>query len=212
MIREELTTQKGKGGKMFDKENQSGNNKSVLSAVLQGKPTITEQSEIIKIRGLPGKLKTNTKAERKFSQDLVSSLLLKVPPGRFTSKESPDREIVPLRENISASPSFSGERLIKQLKPTGHSKVNKMLKKTSRKKLATKLFDRMKENSAAENKISEKVHMPDAKDITGVEIVMPKPTSQAARALLHMDKTMMEVKLNDDKLLSVLQTLLIALE
>jgi len=208
VIREESTTQNRKGGKMLK---EKGTNKSVLSSELQGKPTNAEQSEIIKKKGLPGKSKTNTKVETKLSQVLVSSLLLKGPPGRFTS-ESPDREIFPLKENISASPSFSGERLIKQLKLPGHNKINKMLKETRRKKLATKLSDRMKENSAAENKISEKVHMPDAKDITGVEIVMPKPTSQAARALLHMDKTMMEVKLNDDKLLSVLQALLIALE
>ena len=71
----------------------------------------------------------------------------------------------------------------------------------------------MAENFAKnKNHKSDKLHMPKPEDITGVEIIIPRPSAQSSRVMLHMDKAMMEMKVDEDRLISVLQAVLIALE
>ena len=80
-----------------------------------------------------------------------------------------------------------------------------------RKNLAEKWIKRMAENLDADKRKpnSSKLHKPEPKDITGVEIVIPRATP---KVMLHMEKDMMEKNVNEDQLLSVLQAVLIALE
>jgi len=97
----------------------------------------------------------------------------------------------------------------------GNSKLSsntshEILAKRRKKDLAEKLIKRMTEN-LANGKSQPQSHMPELKDITGVEIVIPNP-KPSPRVMVHMDKDMMEKKVDEDKLLSVLQAVLIALE
>ena len=72
--------------------------------------------------------------------------------------------------------------------------------------MPTRLLDRMKGNSATKKTVPGH-HLPEAEHITGVEIVMPRASTQLSKVMLHMDKDMMEIKLDDEQLLPVLQAL-----
>jgi len=106
-------------------------------------------------------------------------------------------------------PSVLGSR--KQTSKSASSTSQKFLAQMRRKDLAEKLIKRMNVNLASENRKPklDKIHMPEPKDITGVEIEIPRASG---RVMLHMDKDMMEKKVDEDQLLSMLQALLIALE
>jgi len=99
----------------------------------------------------------------------------------------------------------------KQTSKSASSISQKFLAQMRRKDLAEKLIERMTVNLASENRKPklDKIHMPEPKDITGVEIEIPRATG---RVMLHMDKDRMEKKVDEDQLLSMLQALLTALE
>jgi len=143
----------------------------------------------------------NSKISRLFTvldnQPVASSPIL---------SEDPDLEI---KSKSRVSPSVSRSR--KQTSKFASNTSQKFLAQMRRKDLAVKLINRMTVKLASENRKPkiEKLHMPEPKDITGVEIVIPRATP---RVMLHMDKDIMEKKVDEDQLLSMLQALLIALE